>query len=234
VRQFGNGVAQSLGYDTVGRVGAITDAGLGLGYTYSHAGDVRRLADTRAPNDTSFTQAMRYDAMGRLVRAVGKWGTVERTYDAAGNGTTVGSTFDYTGGQNRLMRTVIGQVERRYVYDANGALAQERQRPGVGQLRVHPRNWPCAAQAFRARLAQFPDDLSSHGRRMGGLRQLRASPDPGGEGPMKTRRKLRQESFASAVGRALRRAGAAARRTARMHGTPVYIWRNGKVVAEKP
>jgi len=25
-----------------------------------------------------------------------------------------------------------------------------------------------------------------------------------------------------------------ARKTARAHGTPVYIWRDGKIVAEKP
>jgi hypothetical protein len=37
-----------------------------------------------------------------------------------------------------------------------------------------------------------------------------------------------------AAGRALRRAAKAARKTARMHGTPVYVWKNGKVVAEKP
>lgn len=42
------------------------------------------------------------------------------------------------------------------------------------------------------------------------------------------------EAFAAAVGRALRRAGRAARKTARAHGTPIYIWRDGKVVAEKP
>jgi hypothetical protein len=33
------------------------------------------------------------------------------------------------------------------------------------------------------------------------------------------------------VGRALRRS---ARRVARMYGTPIYIWKDGKVVAEKP
>jgi hypothetical protein len=43
-----------------------------------------------------------------------------------------------------------------------------------------------------------------------------------------------EKTFAAVVGRALRRAGLAARKTARMHGTPVYYWRNGKVVAEKP
>jgi hypothetical protein len=43
-----------------------------------------------------------------------------------------------------------------------------------------------------------------------------------------------EKTFAAVVGRALKRAGLAARKTARMHGTPVYFWRNGKVVAEKP
>jgi hypothetical protein len=42
------------------------------------------------------------------------------------------------------------------------------------------------------------------------------------------------KSFALAVGRALRRAAKAARKTARAHGTPIYVWKNGKVVAEKP
>jgi len=36
------------------------------------------------------------------------------------------------------------------------------------------------------------------------------------------------------AGRALRRAARVARKTARLHGTPVYFWRDGKVVAEKP
>lgn len=42
------------------------------------------------------------------------------------------------------------------------------------------------------------------------------------------------KEFSVAVGRALRRAAKAARKTARMHGTPVYYWKGGKVVAEKP
>ena len=51
---------------------------------------------------------------------------------------------------------------------------------------------------------------------------------------MKKRKTLHGESFAAAVGRALRRAGLAARKAARMHGTSIYIWKDGKVVAEKP
>jgi len=48
---------------------------------------------------------------------------------------------------------------------------------------------------------------------------------------MKTRTK--KNSLAGA-GRALRRAALVARKTARIHGTPIYLWRAGKVVAEKP
>jgi hypothetical protein len=36
------------------------------------------------------------------------------------------------------------------------------------------------------------------------------------------------------AGRAMRRAALAARKTARLHGTPLYFWRDGKVIAEKP
>ena len=42
------------------------------------------------------------------------------------------------------------------------------------------------------------------------------------------------KEFSAAVGRALRRAAKVAGKTARMHGTPIYVWKNGKVVAEKP
>ena len=51
---------------------------------------------------------------------------------------------------------------------------------------------------------------------------------------MKARKKPQAQSFAAAVGRALRRAGVMARKTARMHGTPLYVWKDGKVVAENP
>jgi hypothetical protein len=50
---------------------------------------------------------------------------------------------------------------------------------------------------------------------------------------MKTKKK-RPTPFAAAVGRALRRSARVARKTARAHGTPLYIWRDGKIVAEKP
>ena len=42
------------------------------------------------------------------------------------------------------------------------------------------------------------------------------------------------QSFAAGVGRALGRATKAARKAARMYGTPLYVWEDGKVVAKKP
>ena len=53
---------------------------------------------------------------------------------------------------------------------------------------------------------------------------------------MTTRRKSpkKSESFAVGVGRGMRRAARTAREVARMHGTPIYVWEDGKVVAKKP
>ena len=53
---------------------------------------------------------------------------------------------------------------------------------------------------------------------------------------MTTRRKLpkKPESFAAGVGRGMRRAARTAREVARVHGTPIYVWEDGKVVAKKP
>jgi hypothetical protein len=50
----------------------------------------------------------------------------------------------------------------------------------------------------------------------------------------KTPKKTYSDEFAAAVGRALRRAARVARKTAKMYGTPIYIVRDGKIVAEKP
>lgn len=52
---------------------------------------------------------------------------------------------------------------------------------------------------------------------------------------MKTRNGSQpKKNSLAGVGRALVRAGQTARKIARMHGTPIYILRDGKIVAEKP
>ena len=45
---------------------------------------------------------------------------------------------------------------------------------------------------------------------------------------------LKPTELSRAVGRALRRSAQRARETARMHGTPVYVSKNGRVMALKP
>jgi hypothetical protein len=51
----------------------------------------------------------------------------------------------------------------------------------------------------------------------------------------KTKGKSRKsEDFAAGVLRGLRLAAIDARKVARMYGTPLYYWENGKVVAKKP
>ncbi len=42
------------------------------------------------------------------------------------------------------------------------------------------------------------------------------------------------EELAARAGRSLRRAAREARRIARAYRTPIYIWKDGKVVALKP
>jgi hypothetical protein len=49
-----------------------------------------------------------------------------------------------------------------------------------------------------------------------------------------TKSKTSGASFAASVGQGLRRAAKAARKTAKMHGMPVYISKSGKIVAEWP
>ena len=52
--------------------------------------------------------------------------------------------------------------------------------------------------------------------------------------PRRAAKQLKPNEFSRSVGRALRRAARRARETARMHGTPIYVLRKGKVVAIKP
>jgi predicted ABC-type ATPase len=54
-------------------------------------------------------------------------------------------------------------------------------------------------------------------------------------GPVKDRKvSKRADALAAEVGAALRHAAHDARRTARMYGTPIYVWENWKVVVKKP
>lgn len=51
---------------------------------------------------------------------------------------------------------------------------------------------------------------------------------------MTLKRTRKAPRIATKVGHALRRAAKDARRIARMHGAPIYVWENGKIVALRP
>ena len=51
---------------------------------------------------------------------------------------------------------------------------------------------------------------------------------------MKTPTKASPGKVTPMAEKALRRAAKTARKIARMYGTPIYVWQNGKVVALKP
>lgn len=76
------------------------------------------------------------------------------------------------------------------------------------------------------------------GWRVDCIRQLDSAANPEGIWTMKrkivTQLANRNPELAARVGRALERAAESARRAARMHGTPLYFWENGRVVAKRP
>jgi hypothetical protein len=102
-----------------------------------------------------------------------------------------------------------------------------------------------SAETMRAPVGETPirrhyyrrDRISVIGGQLGRVRQLGRRTSAIGEELMKakTRAKAgRPKDFSAGVGRALRRAAKDARKIARMYRTPVYVLKNGKVVAEKP
>jgi len=70
-------------------------------------------------------------------------------------------------------------------------------------------------------------------RKQGGSRCLLFA-GPNGLGKNKAKDLNRNPKLAARVERALLRAGESAQRTARMYGTPLYFWENGRVVAKHP
>jgi hypothetical protein len=70
---------------------------------------------------------------------------------------------------------------------------------------------------------------------MGGLRQLGRGARVAGALALKNKSiPIKKSEFTLSVGRALKRAKKRAYETARLHNIPVYIWKDGKVVAIKP
>ena len=88
-------------------------------YTYDAVGN---LTSVSSPNVNWYNRVFRYDSLNRLEHAEGPFGTLNYTYDGAGNRLTKvlngqTETYAYTPGTNRLQETT-GPID--YTYDANG------------------------------------------------------------------------------------------------------------------
>lgn len=90
--------------------------------------------------------------------------------------------------------------------------------PRADVLRRYVRGWDNFQRIYRA----LPDEWAVYD-------SSNASPTLIGRCPPR-----KTQSFADGVGRGLRLAARSARKTARLHRTPIYVWEDGSVVAKKP
>jgi YD repeat-containing protein len=100
-------------------------APLDLTYGYDNVGNVTGITDPR----TGASQSFGLDALDRLTTATGPWGSLQWTYDAAGNRTaeTTGSgstTYTYNAATQRLAST-SGQNTETFTYDTVGQLTSD-------------------------------------------------------------------------------------------------------------
>jgi RHS repeat-associated protein len=114
---FGNGIADTRGYDLDYRMTGIADTGTTdvqkVAYAYDPANNVMDIEDKV---NASNSQAFKYDPLNRLTQATsatGGYGKLVWTYDPVGNRLTqtakgVLTTYGYTAGSNRLASIATG------------------------------------------------------------------------------------------------------------------------------
>jgi hypothetical protein len=98
----------------------------------------------------------------------------------------------------------------------------------MGDLRQFRRLAAAAGELAMKKAASTLDSRENSSRRKKSGRSQRSVRKE------KVARRGKPEGFAAGVARGLRMAARSARRTARMYGTPIYLWENGRVVARKP
>ena len=127
---YGNGVAETRGFDQDYRMTGITDTGSSvlqnLSYAYYPTNNVKTIADGVHSADS---QSFVYDSLQRLSSATGSYGTYGYTYDKDGNRLTqtlgpTTTTYGYGTG-NDLLQTmsVGGSVTQTIGYTADGRMA---------------------------------------------------------------------------------------------------------------
>ena len=142
---LGNGLKMTAGRDLDGRLTGLRVAPSGSGGGGGTA--VQDLAFAYDPNsnissitdgvDPARSQTFRYDALNRLTRAVGLYGTIDYAYDLVGNRTALTRTsgagapalqtasYSFTNGTHRLSNATSGGAARTLSYLASGQLSSD-------------------------------------------------------------------------------------------------------------
>jgi len=127
---YGSGTSLARSFDELYRITNISSGSLqNLDYSREPAGNITAISDNLDPSNS---QSLTYDDLYQLVGAIGPYGNIAYTYDAAGNRlskTTDGQTDTYTyeQGTNRL-RSVGGATQKTFTYDPNGNTLSENEK----------------------------------------------------------------------------------------------------------
>ncbi|WP_299005951.1 hypothetical protein [uncultured Shewanella sp.] len=124
---YGNGISRSIGLDTSSRINKMQDshttnkARLKLTLAYDDNDNLSKIID--GIDDKNSVKNIQYDGLNRLIKADGKWGKGQFTYDTVGNiksRSVSGSKINYVyDGHNRL-KSISGAYKYGYKYDARG------------------------------------------------------------------------------------------------------------------
>ncbi len=129
-----NGLANTLTYDTDGRLTGIVVPGVqGLGLTYDTA---NRIVGISNSIDATMNQSFGYDSMSRLASVYAQADNEAFTYDANGNRTSqvlngASATLTPGSGNNQIV-SLAGSVNTSYGYDAKGNITTVSGAPTFG------------------------------------------------------------------------------------------------------
>lgn len=128
---YGNGLQRTVSYDQDYRVADLATGPSGIiqDAVYSHD-VVNNITGITDGNDVGNSQTFDYDDIYRLIEAIGRYGTIDYTYDEVGNrltrsiddsGTVDSESYSYDLSSNRLLTvTTNGSQTRTFIYTADG------------------------------------------------------------------------------------------------------------------
>lgn len=165
---FGNGIAETRGFDADYRLVSLTDAGTGaiqnFAYSYDQVSNVLSANDAITPSNS---QTFGYDALNRLVSASGSYGQFGYRYDAVGNrlSQTLGSattTYSYAKQSNRLASITANGMTQTIGLTGAGLVANADLGNGVLSVSYNQAGRLATVTAGTNPVAQYTYDAFGH------------------------------------------------------------------------